>query len=146
MTHAAQEVSYLGHYIHLARNHLRPEPAKANITVTLIKKAMKGNNFIPTHLAALAGNLLDAQRSNAALHGLPQQIMRAAGRGVQSNHRLFPHLSVQGAWRTSIHKPHSLRNALAQCLQALLRPIPRPFRPGNAAKAIMRSDASDQGW
>ena len=146
MTHAAQEVSYLGHYVNLATHRLRPDPAKNIHTLTMVRKAIKSNNFIPTHLASVAGNLLDAQRSNAALHGLPQQIMRAAARGVLANQQRYPRLSVQGAWRTSVQKPHSLRNALSQCREAVARPVPRPFRPGSEVKAIIRSDASDQGW
>ena len=97
MKRAAQEVSYLGHSISLRQNQLRSEPAKVKATGAMLRKAIKGNNFVPTHVAALAGNLLDAQRSNAALHGLPQQIMRAAARGVQANHDCHPRLAVQGA-------------------------------------------------
>ena len=146
MTKAAQKVSYLGHQIDFTKNELIPEPAKQTISVQAVRKAIKGNNFVPKHLASLAGNLLDAQRSNAALHGLPQQLMRAAARGVQVNHHSQPKCSTQIAWHRPVPKPHSLKSALALCLQAVRDPVPRPFRPGSDVKAIIQSDASDEGW
>ena len=146
MTKAAQKVSYLGHQLDFTTNQIQPEPEKQATTLQAVRKALKGNNFVPTHLASLAGNLLDAQRSNAALHGLPQQLMRAAGRGVHINYQVWPLCTTHMAWQKPVPKTHSLKNALGQCLQAVRDPVPRLFRPGNGVKATIQSDASDQGW
>jgi hypothetical protein len=104
MTQAAQRLTYLGHQIDLSKNVLIPEPEKAKHVNKAVRKMTKGNNFPPVHLAALAGALLDAQRSNAALHGLPQQVMKAAAKGVQVNKERFHTDNVHKCWRTTTTK------------------------------------------
>ena len=88
MQHAAQQFPYVGHQFNLQTNVVEPLPHKQTISHNLCKHQLKGWTFQPKNLAALAGNLADTAKPNMSLHGLPQQIMKAAAWGVLQNTKL----------------------------------------------------------
>ena len=87
MHKAAQTVVYLGHQINLTQNNVSPVPRKLSTSVKMIKHQLKVKTFLPRHVAALAGNLLDACKSNITVQGLPQHLMKLAAVGVRMNNQ-----------------------------------------------------------
>lgn len=148
MTTAAQHVTYLGHQIDLKKNVLTPQPEKNTQSIKMTKHQLKAHTIVPKHLAALAGNLLDMTKSNAGLHGIPQQLMRAAALAVTQNQKKLPHWCRLKAWGLSTKKdriPH-LTELLRQTLWQLQNPMPKMFRPHHQQQWVLQSDASDHGW
>ena len=146
MKGAAQKVEYVGHHIDLRAGVLRPLQKKNEASRHMVKKQLKGNRMQPKNLAGLAGNLVDAAKSNQALQGLPQQVMRQAALGVSQNAREHPNASREKCWGTTIAKGKDLQDLLQQCLHAIEVPIPRVFRATNREQFVLRTDASDKGW
>ena len=131
----------MGHQFSLQTNVVMPLPHKPSISHNLCKHQLKGWTFQPENLAALAGNLADTAKSNMSLHGLPQQIMKAAAWGVLHNTKLG--WNKARCWGTSTSKPQGLLKATPKAID---NPIPRVLRPGNTLVYVIQSDASDHGW
>ena len=112
----------------------------------MTKKQIKAQTFQPRHLVALAGNLLDAAKSNISVQGLPQQLMKAAAQGVQANYHLLGHWNTQKCWSMSTQKPLTLHPLLRMCKQALHHPVPQVLRPTNDLVYTLHTDASNLGW
>ena len=146
MTQAAQTFIYLGHQINLHNNTVSPLPQKLQSSLKMTKHQMKGTTFQPRHMAALAGNLLDAAKSNISVQGLPQQLMKAAAQGVQANYRRQGQWNTQKCWSLSTAKPLQLHHLLRLCLQALHHPVPQVLRPSNDLVYTLHTDASNLGW
>jgi hypothetical protein len=72
MQQAQQNFTYVGHAFNLQHSTVSPLQQKQHTSEAMCKHQMKGSNFQPKNLAALAGNLVDANKSNMRLHGLPQ--------------------------------------------------------------------------
>ena len=81
----AEAVVFVGHRFNLQTNCITPTSEKQVQTMKKIKHQEKGQCFQPRAMAGLAGNLIDAVKSNVALQGLPQQVMRHAAQGVRKN-------------------------------------------------------------
>ena len=131
MSCAAQTFTYLGHSFHLADNLIKPLNSKLQGTVQMIRHQLKGTRFQPKHIAALAGNLLDSVKSNVALQGLPQQLMKHAALGVAANKRLLQTWTKYKWWATATVKPLALTQLLKLCLHYTLVPTPRVLRGGD---------------
>jgi hypothetical protein len=82
MAEAARKFMYLGHHWDLEHNSLSTPEDKNHGALNMTKHQLKSHSTTPRHLAALAGTLLDCVKSNTSLSGLPQQIMRMAGRAA----------------------------------------------------------------
>ena len=146
MTRAQQQVTYVGQRIDLRNNKVSSIPEKNQISVTMVRKQIKGSTFQPRNMAALAGNLGDTAKANAALHGLPQQIMKHAALGVAENARRLHTNNKHACWGSATLKTPQLKEALQRCLHALENPIPKVFRATNALHYTLCTDASDVGW
>ena len=85
MAEASQQVVFVGHQFNLQTNCVTPTNEKQAQTMLRIKHQEKGQSFQPLALAGLAGNLNNAVKSNVALQGFPQQVMRHAAQGVRKN-------------------------------------------------------------
>jgi len=88
---------------------------------------------------------VDACKSNIALNGLPQQLMREAAKGVALNTRRHPHWVAQRAWGTTVQKSWRTQQILLEIRDALYRPQPKIFRPKTNKIFTLQSDASDMG-
>ena len=148
MGQAERSFTYMGHRVNLAGNRLEPLPEKQRTVSQQAARQAKGNTTTPRHLAALAGSLLDASRSNAALMGLPKILMKAAQVGVNVNRRQLGFWHKQICWGRSLDKdrvPH-LRSLLKMVLQCLQNPVPVHFRAANPRTYTLFCDASDNAW
>jgi hypothetical protein len=112
----------------------------------MVKKMTKSKMFTPRHLAALARNLADANKSNACLHGLHQQLMREAALGVSANAQKFGRKNRQRCWGSSVEKTRVLSSLLGQIAQGLGNPVPRVFRPNTTKRFTITADANEKGW
>ena len=146
MHQAAQEFQYLGHQFNLANHTISPLPNKLQATQNMIKHQLKGRTFQPKNIAAVAGNLLDAAKSNSAIQGLPQQLMQQAALGVKANRWRLGFWHKQMCWRLSTPKTPTLQHLLQQCLEATHLPVQRVLRPSNDHVFILNTDASNKGW
>jgi hypothetical protein len=148
MKKASQEVTYVGHVFHLKEGLIWPVEEKRRLTLKMVKKQLKGHTVVAQWLAALAGNLLDSCKSNVAIEGLAQQLMREAAKVIKEvKWRLGPFAPVSRIWRTSVPKS-SLCVSILQAIQVGLEsPCPRVFRGRpEGARFVVTSDASLQGW
>lgn len=147
MTQASQEVRYLGHLLNFRDNLIKPILEKLKNSQKMALHQKKGNTCQPKNLAALAGNLLDAEKSNLKLRGLPQQLMKLNARVVKGNANKL-HLPLRHAkvWGVSAPKPPGLQELLRDVIQALAEPVAKIFRGGSGPCYTLHSDASDQGW
>ena len=160
MSQPAQEFTYLGHHWNLVTNRLTPLQPKVASAIQDCKHQLKSNVTTPYHLASLAGKLLDSNKSNTALTGLPQQIMRLAGKLAARTAHFNPQLTLKQAWRKSTAKtalqqptqatsqaapPPPLQRTLQTALQALQQPVPRVFR-SSQQPLTMQTDASEKAW
>jgi hypothetical protein len=146
MMEASQNLSYVGHLLSLENNCVSPLPEKTAATEKMVQKISKSTKFIPRHLAALAGNLGDANKSNACLHGLHQQLMREAALGVSANAQKFGRANYHRCWGSSVEKSRVLPSLLKHIAHSLRKPIARIFRPSNSRQYTITTDASDTGW
>ena len=128
MKEAKQSFTYVGHVFDLTTHVISPIPEKSIKTIKFIKHQTRGNNFQPRALAGLAGHLLDAAKSNVAFHGLPQQLMTFAARGVNRNVQEYPWRSRQFHWNSTRGKPVELKTILRTCLHAAINPNHRLLR------------------
>ena len=140
---ASQQVVFVGHQFNLQTNCVTPTNKKQAQTMLRIKHQEKGQCFQPSALAGLAGNLKDAMKSNVALQGFPQQVMRHAAQGVHKNCTSMGHWQKYKCWLQTVKKMPSLIKLLQQCKNAISNPIPRIFRASNNTKYIFRLDASN---
>ena len=71
MKEATQQFTYVGHHFDLQKDIVSPTQEKQKITQQKCTHQIKGNNFQPRHLASLAVNLVDANKSNPRDSNLP---------------------------------------------------------------------------
>ena len=147
MVEASQIVHYIGHSIDLQNGLLQPIQAKLASLKKAINHQIRSNVATPRHLCALAGALLDSQKSNVKLTGIPQILMKEASLMAQENARLLclPYRSTQ-CWAKSSPKTCATRRALHQAHAATLNPQSRVFRALNDHKYVLQTDASNLGW
>ena len=146
MKEATQQFTYVGHHFDLQKDIVSPTQEKQKITQQKCTHQIKGNNFQPRHLASLAGNLVDANKSNMTLHGLPQQIMKWAAWGVNQNAKWFSRWNKEQCWGTTVQKTMQLQKLLQKALKAVQHPTPRVLRARSGLDYVITSDASNQGW
>ena len=166
MKEARQCVTYLGHQVDLHNNMISPVEEKIRGALNMTKKQAQGNNYIPRHMAQLAGTLIDLTKSNICLRGLPQQIMRQVARGVHLNKKYLQLKTMlrtrhnhgkewspgpKRAWEMSLRKPAELRKILSQIQRALQHPVPHLFRgrlrrTPESKQWRLQSDACETGW
>ena len=148
MSQAATQFKYVGHHINLSTNKLTPLQEKAHQSIQAAKHQLKSQKTTPRYLASLAGNLIDATKSNAGLQGLPQQLMKAAAQAVQVNYKAQGHWDKRKCWNTSTWKDKipNLQVILKECLAGLQQPIHRTFRSQDNQVWTLQTDASDRGW
>jgi hypothetical protein len=146
MTQAQQQFQYIGHNFNLGENHITPIQEKVKITENMIKHQMKANTCTASHVAALAGNLGDAAKSNMAIQGLPQQIMRKAAQALKYIRTQRREKQLKKHWYISTKKPEGLKELLQKTLQHIQQPTPRIIRPSNNKVYTLRTDACNTGW
>ena len=148
MKEAAQHFDYVGHHINFATCELTPIPHKLRESIRKTKHQLKATTTSPKHLAGLAGNLLDAGKSNVALLGLSKQVMQCAAKGVHKNFQTLGHWNKNMCWGKTVDKASipGLQQLLSRCLLSLLHPTPLIFRPKTKMTFILTTDASDDGW
>ena len=146
MSQPSREIKYLGHMIQLESNKIAPIPEKNNKTIQMIRHQISGNTTTPRWIHALAGHLLDSQKSNERLRGLPQQLMRCTAQALNMIVRRQPWWPKQKCWAKSVPKPKDLDRILRSCLEAVQMSAPRTFRPSNDKKFTILTDASLSGW
>ena len=146
MKEPAQIFQYVGHIFNLKENTITPIPAKREAAQRMVQHQITSNVYTPRHMAALAGTLLDQTKSNIALLGMPQILMRMAAQGVRYNRSQMWYPNVQKAWSRSCPKPHQMKEFLHQALHALAQPTPRVLRPSNSAHYLLQMDASKMAW
>ena len=95
MKEATQKFTYVGHEFNLQQDKVSPTQAKQIVTQSKCKQQLKGSRFQPKNLAALAGNLVAASKSNVSQHGLLQQIMKWAAWGVNQNAKWYPRWNTE---------------------------------------------------
>jgi len=145
MMHPAKQLTYLGHTINLETSNFEANETKNALTVKLVKHHLKGRNFVPRAMAALAGHLLDAAKSNTQLHGLPAQLMKHAAKGVLHNKKLSG-WNKHKCWNTPVQKSPEITALLKAILQAVQTPVPVPFRATCKETFLLTTDASNEGW
>jgi hypothetical protein len=108
MQQAQQNFTYVGHAFNLQHSTVSPLQQKQHTSEAMCKHQMKGSNFQPKNLAALAGNLVDANKSNMRLHGLPQQIMKWTSWGVNQNAKWYSKWNKNKCWGAAVQKTPQL--------------------------------------
>ena len=148
MREPSQRLVYLGHQLDLKSGMVVHMAEKTQAILKYTIRQLKSKVCTPRWLAALAGMTLDAVKSNTALLGLPQQLMKAAAIGVAQGRKMSPHLTTQQLWSRSIPKSAipQLQSLLHQILQALQAPVSRPFRSQKECQYTLQVDSSDQAW
>ena len=125
---------------------IAPLQVKLEITKKLIKHQQQGKNCQPKNVAQLAGNLVDAMKSNARLMGIPQQMMRMAQAAVIQNHKALKYWNKHKCWGMSTPKPQGLDMLLMQAAQAVQTPVHMVLRAQTPVHLILTTDASKIGW
>ena len=128
MQEATQHFTYVGHRFDLLKDTISPTQEKQQVTQDKCKHQIKGSKFQPKNLAALAGNLVDANKSNMNLHGLPQQIMKWAAWGVNQNAKWFQRWNKEKCWGTTVDKTSQMQKLLQKALKGVQHPTPRVLR------------------
>ena len=147
MTEASQSVVYLGHILDLQANLIRHQEVKNQGSLKMVNHLLSGNNCAPKLLAGLAGNLLDAIRSNVKLEGLPQHLLKCNSGLVRwQAKRLGVSPYHPKCWGLFQPKTKAIQECLAKVSQALMLPLPRVLRPSTQGCYLLSSDASKQGW
>ena len=111
MQEPQQQVTYLGHHINLKTGCLTPIPEKNRKIISSAKHQLAGQKFVPKHLAALAGQLIDAVKSNSSLQGMPQQIMQQAARVVGCTAGGLEHGTDTSAGTPALGRNHRCRTS-----------------------------------
>jgi hypothetical protein len=145
MTTPQQQVTYLGHRIDLANHTIRPILEKTQPLQKFIKRQLTRTCATPRTLAATAGSLMDAVRSNSRLMGLPQQIAQAAAQGVATNRKRGKR-TQHACWETPVTTTPTLRLALHKARNGLQQPTAQVLRPANDHAYTLYTDASPWGW
>ena len=114
--------------------------------VKQIHHQLSGQRIQPKNVAAIAGSLLDLARSNTRLHGLPQQLMKHAGKAVATNRRRWPTANTRKVWGATCPMTVACRLCLQECAEALKDPVPRILRPSNTDVWVLQTDSSDYAW
>ena len=146
MNQAAQTFKYVGHQINLETNQIIPLEVKQKQTMEMIKPQQGGKRCQPRNVAQLAGNLVDAMKSNAKLLGIPQQMMRRPQRAVTQNQRTLGDWDKNKCWGMSTEKPKGLDMLLMQAAQAVKTPTPMILRAQTPVQLVLKTDASKTGW
>ena len=147
MKRAAQDVKYVGHLFNLKSGQLHHLKPKHQQTLKMVKKQAKVTTMVPRYMAMLAGNLLDSCKSNVALEGLAQQLMKETANAVAlAKKKLGPQAPVQQI--CSVSSPKSLKcvSILQAIRMGMDNPCPRVFQRRLGAKTfVLTTDASLQG-
>ena len=148
MKTAQQEVKYVGHLFNLKSGIICHLEAKHQQTLTMVKKQAKASTMVPRYMAMLAGNLLDTCKSNVALEGLPQQLMKETAHAITlAKKRLGPQAPVQQVWSVSSPKSRKCGLVLQAIRMGMEQPCPRVFRRRlGASTYVLTTDSSLQGW
>ena len=151
MKEASQQVTYLGHCFNLKEKLISPLMEKQKVSLAMTKKQLRSQVITPKYLAALAGNLLDANKSNPGLQGLPQQLMKCAAKAVEINRKRLCSNTYK-AWHYSVSKQEAspsqmrLQDLLRMCLYHLQHPVKKVYRHTKDQELILQTDASDKAW
>jgi hypothetical protein len=130
----SQRIRYLGQDLRLDDREVHTPPEKLAGSLRLTKRLQRSTTIVPAKLAALAGNLLDLQKSNVKLVGLTKTLMSVAGK-----------LSLQG-WYRPLPTPPLLHTIFLHTKLALTHPLPLPLVPTHQRHIVITTDASDYGW
>ena len=121
---------YLGHVLDLRSNLVKPQEVKTQASLKMARHLWAGNNCAPKLLGGLAGNLLDAVRSNVKLEGLLQQLLKFNCALVrQQAKRLGVSPYHPRCWGLFVPKTKEIQVCLVTVSQALMEPLPRVLRP-----------------
>jgi hypothetical protein len=146
-TQASQQVTYLGQILDLANNKIAPQPQKVQAARKLVTDILSGIKVLPRILAKAAGLLLDLEKGVANLHGLPRQLMKAAGLATTANRARNPGVGVYRIWNTRTKLTVNARQVLQEVRLALDAPVPKVLHPNpEGEKYVIQTDASDNGW
>lgn len=143
----AQKIKYLGQVLDLEAHKIFPQPEKIVQGLKMVRDIQTATKVLPRTLAQMAGVLLDIEKGNAHLHGLPRQLMKAAGLATHQNKSRDPEASTYQLWNRRVKITHNCRQTLRDIEFALRQPVPKVLRPPIPDKKfVIRSDASDVGW
>ena len=145
-TEARQVVEYLGQILDLTTNTLSPVPEKREASHRAAKLCLRGRRAPARFVARVAGMLLEQRKSNPALHGYPQQIMRCAAQMAATNLQQGTANNRFKAWNAPTFKSPELQDLLKEASHCLQSPIPRVFRATTNLRYQLNTDASDLGW
>ena len=143
MPEAAQKVRYLGHDLDLRENLAHTPLEKSTPALKSVQHQLSGKRCQPRNLAAIAGNLLDLNKSNARLHGLPQQLMKHAARGVAANKQKIPTAHVSRLWGLTCPLTWAARECLEKIREGLKDHVPRVLRPEKLDEWVLQTENSD---
>lgn len=147
MKGASQQLNYLGMELDLVGGWIRTPKEKTEVAIKMTKHLLSAKTMIPKILARLAGTLLDQEKGNVQLHGLPKQLMKHAGLGVIRNKVREPWAHIKRLWGRATKLTNNAREILKESLQALQELTPRVLRPPpNAEQLVIQSDACETGW
>ena len=148
MKTSQQVVKYVGHLFNLQSGEIHHLEAKHKQTLKMVKKQAKASTMVPRYMAMLAGNLLDTCKSNVALEGLAQQLMRETASAITlAKSRLGPQASIQAVWSLSSPKSLKCGSILQAIRMGMDQPCPRMFRRRKDARTyVLTTDSSLQGW
>ena len=133
-------------------NTISPVPQKTQKALEMTRHQMKITVATPSHMEALAGTLMDLNKSNVRIQGLPQKLMRCAAQGVKMNTRKQHTWDKRKAWNTSIKKEECntaiihLKTLLDAIQESLQKPVPRTLRRKREKELTLQTDASNKAW
>ena len=138
----------MGHLFNLKSGKIHHLEAKHQQTLKMAKKQAKASTMVPRYMAMLAGNLLDACKSNVAVEGLAQQLMKETANAIAlAKSKLGPHAQVQQVWSVSSPKSLKCGSVLQAIRMGMDKPCPRVFRRQLGSNTfVLTTDASLQGW
>ena len=147
MKFPAQKFPYLGQILDLETNKVHSQPEKISQATKMVRDVQSAKKVLPRTLAQVAGTLLDIGKRNARLHGLPRQLMKAAGLATHCNKTKDPGASTHQLWNRRVKITCNCRQTLRDIEFALRQPVPKVLRPPCPDKKfVIHSDASDVGW
>ena len=108
----------------LVAKTFHPMAANFKAAKALLKHLLKSTTTVPRFLAKASGQLLDLAKAVQVLHGLPNMLMREAGKAVAHQRRCKAFLGKKSLWALSVPKPSNLRSTVIIALAALEHPTP----------------------
>ena len=102
MKSPAQKFPYLGQVLDLEMNKVHSQPEKIFQATKMVRDVQSAKKVLPRTFAKVAGILLEIEKGNARLHGLPRQLMKAARLATHCNRTKDPGASTHQLWNRRV--------------------------------------------